>query len=259
MSLKRILGTMLATRMAGRGRRRGALGTASMLGLGRRRRRPGMGVAALGYMAYRAYQDHQSRNAVTAQTGSATAGQPDTTQGATGTRSGTEGGLMGMVQDAVDKISGAMQPERQGTRATSGTGTAAVTASDDAEMQEEARAAEDLSDRTALLLIRAMITAAYADGSLSTEERERIMSEIAEAGGTAEDRAVMEREIANPKPLDELLAEVDNAETAEEFYLASRAAIDGESETDRHYLAQLRERLGLSDEQVAEIEEMAAE
>lgn len=55
MSLKRILGTMLATRMAGRGRRGGALGTAAMIGLSRR---SGMGrklgIAGLGYRAYKA-------------------------------------------------------------------------------------------------------------------------------------------------------------------------------------------------------------
>ena len=65
MSLKHILGTMLATRMAGRGRRRGSLGTAAMLGgLGRRRRPMGgkLGLATLDYMAYRAYQDHQARS-----------------------------------------------------------------------------------------------------------------------------------------------------------------------------------------------------
>ncbi|MGF1551771.1 MAG: tellurite resistance TerB family protein [Paracoccaceae bacterium] len=235
MSLKRILGTMLATRMGGRGRRSGALGTASMLGGLGRRRGSGMGgklgLAALGYMAYQAYRDHQSRSG-----------------GSSGAGGQSGGGLMGMVQDVVGRVTGGAPTERRGDDAVPGDGAA---------LQEEARAAEALSDDTALLLIRAMVTAACSDGSLSMDERQRIMDEIDAAGGDEEDRAVMEREIANPKPLDELLAGVDDEETAEEFYLASRAAVDGGTEANRAYLAELRRRLGLSDEQGAEIEAVA--
>jgi len=244
MSLKRILGTMLATRMAGRGRRRGSLGTAGMLGGLGSRRRSGMGgklgLAALGYMAYRAYQDHQSRS-----TGSAGTG----TGGSQG-RGGRSGSLTDMVQDVVDRVTGG--------GSSSGGAAAHASPGPEAEMHEEARAAENMSDETALLLIRAMITAAYSDGAMSTEERQRIMGEIEQAGGDAEDRAVMEREIANPKPLDELLAQVNDQETAEEVYLASRAAVDGETEANRAYLADLRRRLDLSEEQVAEAEELAS-
>lgn len=49
----------------------------------------------------------------------------------------------------------------------------------------------------------------------------------------AEDRRIVEREIANPKPFDQLVGQVRDQETADEFYLASRAAIDGETEQNR--------------------------
>ncbi len=254
MSLKRILGTMLATRMGGRGRRRGALGSAAMLGGLGRRRRSGLagkaGLAALGYMAYKAYQDHQSR----------TAGQSRATGGA-GAASGSgssSGSLTGMVQDLVDRVTGDTgSGGTQSHAAASGRAADAAAPAGEEEMREGAQAAESLSDDTALLLIRAMITAAYSDGAMSTDERQRIMSQIDEAGGDAEDRAVLEREIANPRPLDELLPHVTDEETAEEFYLASRAAVDGETEANRTYLAELRRRLDLSEEQVAEAEELA--
>ena len=237
MSLKRILGTMLATRMAGRGRRRGSLGTAAMLGgMGRRRSRLGgkIGVAALGYMAYRAYQDHQTRTGASGRSG--TAG---------GTAGGSAGGIGGMIQDVADRLTGG--------------GSAGVQPDEgSADLRDGERAAEELSDETALLLIRAMITAAYSDGALSQDERGRIMGAIEEAGGSTEDRRTMEREIANPKPLDELLGQVHDEETAQEFYLASRAAIDGETEQNRAYLAELRRRLNLSDEDAAEVEEIAS-
>lgn len=246
MSLKRILGTMLASRMGGRGRRGGSMGSAAMMsGLGRRRSGMGgkMGLAAMGFMAYRAYKDHQSRTA-----GSASASTAGSTSSSS---SGSSGGIADMIKDVVDRVSGSSGSQSSGP-------SSAASAPEDDGMQEEARAAENFSEDTALLLIRAMVTAAYSDGSLSNDERERIMGQIDEAGGTAEDRAVMEREIANPKPLDTLLADVDDQETAEEFYLASRVAVDGETEANRTYLDDLRRRLNLSEAQVSEVEEMTA-
>jgi uncharacterized membrane protein YebE (DUF533 family) len=235
MSLKRILGTMLASRMAGRGARRGAGGGSPMsAALGHRR--PGgrlggkLGVGALGYMAYQAYQDHQSRSA-----------------GAGGRAGGgASGGIGGMIKDVADRVTGGGASSRDG-------GDAAP-----ADRDEEARAAEQLSDATALLLIRAMITAAYADGALSQDERARIMREIDEAGADEEDRRILEREIADPQPLDDLLVHVRDEETAEEFYLASSTAVNGETEDNRAYLADLRRRLGLSAEDAAEIAQMAS-
>lgn len=249
MSMKRILGTMLATRMAGRGRSRGALGSASALGLlgSRRRRHSGiggkLGLAALGYMAYQAYQDSQSRQAgSTGRTGTA---------GAAGASSG--GSIVDTLRDKANEfLAGGPQPEA----GAAGSGTAETP--DEQELHEGEAAAERFSEDEAMLMIRAMITAAYADGSLSQEERGRIVQAIGDAEATPEERATMEREIANPQPLEQLLTQVNDHETAEEFYLASRAAIDGDSEGDRRYLADLQKRLGLSEEEVAEADSLAS-
>ncbi|RVV98414.1 DUF533 domain-containing protein [Mesobaculum littorinae] len=254
MSLKRILGTMLANKLAGRGRRRGSLGPAAMLGGGGYRRGPRrggkLGLAAMGYMAYQAYRDQQARDTSRGGQGREANGAPGTrsasTSGAT-RRGSRSGGLQGMVEDVVARVSGALDQGNHGGPADP----------DPAEMQADAQAADSFSDSTALLLIRAMITAAYSDGALSLEERHRIMGEIDAAGGDAEDRRIMEREIAHPQPLDTLLAEIRDQETAEEFYLASRAAVDGETEANRAYLTLLRERLSLTQAQVEEIDAIA--
>ncbi|SLN65111.1 Inner membrane protein YebE [Roseivivax jejudonensis] len=249
MSMKRILGTMLATRMAGRGRRRGALGSASALGLlGSRRRigRSGMGsklgLAALGYMAYQAYQSHQKSQGTQTQHA-----------GHTSSHGTSGGGLLDKVKDAANEILGGGSASQASSTAT------AQTAEPDAQdLKASEEAAERFSEDEALLMIRAMITAAYADGSLSQDERARIVQAIDDADATADERATMEREIANPKPLDDLLAQVNDDETAEEFYFASRAAIDGDSEGDRHYLRTLQQRLNLSQEQVDEADAIAS-
>ncbi|WP_116084624.1 DUF533 domain-containing protein [Tropicimonas sp. IMCC34011] len=242
MSMKRILGTMLATRMAGRGRSRGALGSAAALGLfgARRRKRGGLGgklgLAALGYMAYQAYKDSQSKRPQTA--------------GHTAS-SGSGGGLIDKLRDTANDF-------LAGGASAAGGGAHGYGDVDPQDMSEGEAAAERFSEDEALLMIRAMVTAAYADGALSQDERGRIMRAIEDADATPQDRQIMEREIANPKPLDALLAEVNDAETAGEFYLASRAAIDGDSPADRAYLADLRRRLNLSEEEAIEADEIAS-
>ncbi len=241
MSLKRILGMMLASRMAGRGGGGrgglGGLGTAAMLGgLGRRGMGGKLGLAALGYMAYRSYRDSQAR----------AAGNP-AGAGAAGAAGGL-GGIGGVLREVADRVTGG---------AISGVQPGSAPEAQP-EIREGERAAAAFGDDTALLLIRAMIAAAYSDGALSEAERARIMQAIDEAGGDAEDRHVMQREIANPRPVDELLAEVRDHDTAEAFYLASRAAIDGGTEHARAYLASLRDRLGLSEEEAAEVEGIAS-
>ena len=237
MALKRVLGMMLASRLAGRGRRRGGLGTAAMLGgLGYRRRRGlggKLGLASMGYMAYRAYQDHQRR------TTGATGGAGASSSGA--------GGLGGMIQNAADRL--------MGGGASSG---APAQPEPEPDLREDEAAAERVSDDEALLLIRAMIAAAYADGVLSEDERAGIMGQIDEAGADEADRQTMQREIADPKPVDELLAQVHDEETAQRFYLASCAAVDPDTERNRTYLSDLRRRLGLSEQDAAEVEELTA-
>ncbi len=247
MSMKRILGTMLASRMLGRGGSRGALGTASALGmltsLGRRRTGgtgSKMGLAALGYIAYQAYQGRQSN-----QTPQQHSQKPGVRGGNT---EGNGDGLMDKLRDAANDFLG---------------GGEAGTADEDhnsinRNLQEGEAAAERFSEDEALLMIRAMITAAYSDGAMSHEERKRILQAIGSADATAAERQIIEGEIAHPKSLSTLLEMVNDQETAQEFYLASRAALDGSSLADRTYLVTLRNTLGLSPEEAAEADSIAS-
>lgn len=265
MSMKRILGMMLASRMAGRGRRGGigggglgGLAAAGLLGgrrggLGRK-----AGLASLGYMAYRAYQDHQARagsgaSQSAAGSGGVSPGAHGDNVGNAASGSGLGGALGGIVKSVSDALTGsrAAQADRAPAGAPAGTDTSA------AFTPEDERAAETFSEDTALLLVRAMVAAADADGTISADERARIMAHADEAGADAEDRRALERELANPRPLDELLGQVRDRETAEEFYLASRMAVDGTTEANRAYLGRLRERLGLGEQEAAEIDNLA--
>lgn len=234
MSLKKVLGLMLASRMAGRGGRRGGLGTAAMLGGGMGRK---AGLASMAYLAYRAYQDHQSRsggNQATGQTAGQTTGTPASAQGGIG-------GIGGMIGSVMESLTGQSQPQP----------AAAPTQSQTAPEGEDR-----ITDAKALLLLQAMVAAAWADNAISTEERSRIIGQLDAAGADESDRRLVEREIAQPQPLDRLLLQVRDRETAEQFYLASRAAIDPNTPENKAYLDTLRARLSLSDAEVQEVEEL---
>jgi uncharacterized membrane protein YebE (DUF533 family) len=254
MSMKRILGMMLASRMGGRGG--GALGgglgglaAAGMLGgrrggLGRK-----AGLAALGYMAYRAYQDRQAGAA-----GGETAGATGGTGSASG-GGGLSGGIGGLLKTVGDAFAGSRDARTGPSKA--GAPSEPPASSEAAFTPEDERAAETFSEDTALLLVRAMVAAANADGSISAAERARILAQADEGHADPEDRRVLERELDNPRPVEELLGQVRDRETAEEFYLASRMALDDKTEAHRAYLARVRERLGLDEQEAAEIDNLA--
>ena len=168
---------------------------------------------------------------------------------------GLGGALGGIVKSVSDMLTGPQgaQADRAPAGAPAGTGAS----SGPAFTPEDERAAETFSEDTALLLVRAMVAAANADGTISAEERARIMRQADEAGADTEDRRALERELANPRPLDELLVQVRDKETSEEFYLASRMAVDDTTEANRAYLVRLRERLGLAEQEAAEIDTLA--
>ena len=249
-NLQRMLGAMLASRMAGRGGMGGTLGSAAMLGgLGGGRRRGGMGgglggklgLAALGYLAYRTYQDsqqdrkHESRRPEEARGGS------------TGPLGGLLDSITGGGQSGKARGSGASLSERIGN-----------VLNPRQDKPAEPAPEETVSDNKALLLIRAMIAAANSDGQISPQERAHIIAKLDEAGADADDRRIIEKELQNPRPLDELLREVHDPDTAQQFYLASRAAVGGTNEVQKSYLSYLRQRLDLPDDAVAEVEQLTS-
>lgn len=105
----------------------------------------------------------------------------------------------------------------------------------------------------ALLLIRAMVAAAYADGTLDEKERGDILSRLDQAGVTPAERAGLVQELDHPKPITALVAEAATAELAEQFYLVSLVSVNVDTEAERAHLRMLPMLLKLSPEQIASI------
>ena len=106
----------------------------------------------------------------------------------------------------------------------------------------------------AVILVRAMIAAARADGHIDDAEREAILGKIKLAGLGADAQAFLEGELVNPVDLDAIVRAATTDSQKVELYTASRIAIEPDSRAERGYLDLLAGRLGLADALVDHIE-----
>jgi uncharacterized membrane protein YebE (DUF533 family) len=113
-------------------------------------------------------------------------------------------------------------------------------------------------DREALLIIRAMIAAARADGVIDTEERAAIAGQLDQAGLDDEARELVLKEFAAPASLDTLAAEITDPVLAAQVYAACMIAVGAATEPERAWLAELARRTGLAAETIAAIERRLA-
>jgi uncharacterized membrane protein YebE (DUF533 family) len=97
----------------------------------------------------------------------------------------------------------------------------------------------------ALLLIRAMVAAARADGRIDPAEEGRILRQLDEAGASPGERALIERELREHRPFDPALQGVDDPRLAERLYAASAMVLDADRPAERRYLLDLARRLQL--------------
>ncbi|MGB3830568.1 MAG: tellurite resistance TerB family protein [Mesorhizobium sp.] len=106
----------------------------------------------------------------------------------------------------------------------------------------------------ALVLVRAMIAAAKADGHIDDEERGRIAGKLGAAGLGTDVESFLRTELEAPLDLDALVASARTEAQKVELYTASRLAIEPGTRAERGYLDLLAGRLGLPDELVDHVE-----
>ena len=109
-------------------------------------------------------------------------------------------------------------------------------------------------DEFALTLVRAMISAARADGHIDADERSRIGDRLKLSGMGEEEGGFLVRELERPVDLDALVASATTEAQRVELYTASRLAIEPETRAERGYLDMLAGRLQLPDALVDHIE-----
>jgi uncharacterized membrane protein YebE (DUF533 family) len=100
-------------------------------------------------------------------------------------------------------------------------------------------------EQRALLIVRAMVNAAKADGQIDGQEVERISAKLGETGSDQEARAFLAQELQKPIDSDDLTRQATSPELAVQVYAASLLAIEVDTAAERAYLRDLAARLGL--------------
>jgi uncharacterized membrane protein YebE (DUF533 family) len=106
-----------------------------------------------------------------------------------------------------------------------------------------------------VLLLRAMVSAANADGHIDAGERARITEELAKLGLQADAAKMIEQEISSPLSASALAALVPNPQQAVEVYALSVAVIDSQNTQERAYLNELATALKLAPDLAKEVED----
>lgn len=96
-----------------------------------------------------------------------------------------------------------------------------------------------------MLLARAIISAAKADGQIDPSESQAILNQINGLNLPAEDKSFLFEEYGRPLDIAALARDVDSPEHAAEVYAASALMVDPPSPPERIYLDALAGALGL--------------
>ncbi len=114
-------------------------------------------------------------------------------------------------------------------------------------------------DAEAKIIVRAMITAAKADGQIDREELQRIIGKLDDDGLTEEEKMFFQKEAEAPLDLEGVVASAaGRPEMAAQIYAASLLAIEVDTAAEQQYLERLAQGLGLAPEAVQYIEETLA-
>ena len=102
--------------------------------------------------------------------------------------------------------------------------------------------AQDLAKR----MIRVMIAAAHADGTMDEEEEQAVLERLKGENLSQEERMFLLTELHNPRPVAELTSGIDDPSTAKAIYMLAVSAVAIDNEAERRWFDELAARLGLS-------------
>lgn len=110
---------------------------------------------------------------------------------------------------------------------------------------------EDKLMDVATLTVKAMISAAKADGRVDEQETQRLIGKLGEGGISDEEQRFVAQEMQKPIDLDELARAVPNQQVAAQIYTASLMTIKVDTDAEKRYMASLASKLGLDQKVVS--------
>jgi len=114
-------------------------------------------------------------------------------------------------------------------------------------------AEEKALESNAGLMLRAMISAAKADGAIDDQEMDRVLGKVREAGADSDAQRVVMDEMRKPLDLEGLIADIPDQQVAAQVYAASLFAIEVDTPQEKEYLERLAAGCGLDDDVVAQL------
>jgi uncharacterized membrane protein YebE (DUF533 family) len=108
-----------------------------------------------------------------------------------------------------------------------------------------------------MLMVRTMIAAASADGTVDSAERRSIVGGLERAGIDADAATLLDQEFARPASIDALIADASSPEIAMQAYTAARLAVEPDQPSEQQFLARLAAGLKLAPELVRNIDAAA--
>lgn len=107
----------------------------------------------------------------------------------------------------------------------------------------------------AVRLIRIMVAAAHADGTMDAAEERAVLDKMRGADLSQEEKLFLLNELHQPRSLEELTAGITDPSVAKTMYMLAVATIAIDTEIERAWLNELAGLLGISKEIQAFIEE----
>ncbi len=102
----------------------------------------------------------------------------------------------------------------------------------------------DAQEQLGKTLVRAMISAAKADGRIDADEKEAIFTRLEAMPLSSEEKAWVFDELSTPLDINAVVTRADTPEHAAEIYAASLVAITADTAAERAYLDALATKLG---------------
>jgi uncharacterized membrane protein YebE (DUF533 family) len=109
-----------------------------------------------------------------------------------------------------------------------------------------------------LVLIRAMVAAAKADGTIDAMEQQKLFGEVEKLGLDSAAKGYVFDLLNKPVDLESIAGAVATPEQGAEVYLASRLTVDPDQPAERAWLDALAARLQLPAELRAHLDQQAA-
>ncbi len=118
--------------------------------------------------------------------------------------------------------------------------------------KKESRELESRAD----IILKAMINAAKADGVIDQKEFDRIVGHLKKNAADADEIAFVQEELRRPADLAGLIRSVPNKEVGVQVYAASLLANEGDKVSEKAYLSELADGLGLDRQTVDYVHRM---